>query len=75
MVVKESAGWKYTNTTSKNGEKSKELKEIVTGKYDSTELESRGRKTEFEVTLTCKIWSISGEEWIKMDGLMKFLKT
>ena len=55
MVVKESAGWKYTNTTSKNGEKSKELKEIVTGKYDSTELESRGRKTEFEVTLTCKI--------------------
>lgn len=62
MVVKESAGWKYTNTTSKNGEKSKELKEIVIGKCDSTELESRGRKTEFEVTLTCKIRSISGEE-------------
>lgn len=35
MVVKESAGWKYTNTTSKNGEKSKELKEIVTGKYEA----------------------------------------
>lgn len=49
MVVKESAGQKYTNTTSKNGEKNKELKEIVTGKYDGTELESRGRKTEFEV--------------------------
>lgn len=61
MIVKENASWKHTNT-SKNGEKNKELKEIVTGKFDGTELESRGRKTEFEITLTCKVRFISGEE-------------